>query len=55
MMSKEQKNYLLKLNHLLTNLEIIQTNFHFRPEVPVNKNWIEWWKYGIQAIIEKQK
>ena len=35
MMNKEQKNYLLKLNELLKNLEIIQDNFHLRPSMDI--------------------
>ncbi|KAM3144515.1 Vacuolar protein sorting-associated protein 13 [Paramecium bursaria] len=57
MMNKEQKNYLLKLNELLKNLEIIQDNFHLRPSMDIQqaKNYGEWWKYLINAVMQKQK
>jgi hypothetical protein len=37
MLNKDQKNYLIKFNQLMANLDIIQDNYHFRPEVPVKK------------------
>ncbi|CAK75254.1 unnamed protein product (macronuclear) [Paramecium tetraurelia] len=54
-LNKESKNYLLKLNEVLQNLEIVQDNFHFRPKCEVKNNYGEWWKYLINAVMQNQK
>ncbi|CAD8184925.1 unnamed protein product [Paramecium pentaurelia] len=53
--NKESKNYILKLNEVLQNLEIVQDNFHFRPKCEVKANYSEWWKYLINAVMQNQK
>ncbi|CAD8151455.1 unnamed protein product [Paramecium octaurelia] len=53
--NKESKNYLVKLNEVLQNLEIVQDNFHFRPKCEVKANYSEWWKYLINAVMQNQK
>ncbi|CAD8125695.1 unnamed protein product [Paramecium sonneborni] len=63
-LNKELKNYLIKLNEVLSCQEIIQDNFHLRPtkeiknnysEKEIKKIYSEWWKYFINSIILKQK
>ncbi|CAD8104021.1 unnamed protein product [Paramecium primaurelia] len=54
-LNKEQKNYLIKLNEVLSNQEIIQDNFHLRPTKEIKNSYSEWWKYFINSIILKQK
>ncbi|CAD8061056.1 unnamed protein product [Paramecium sonneborni] len=54
-LNKESKSYLLKLNEVLQNLEIVQDNFHFRPKCEVKNNYGEWWKYLINAVMQNQK
>ncbi|CAD8125312.1 unnamed protein product [Paramecium sonneborni] len=53
-LNKEQKNYLIKLNEVLSCQEIIQDNFHLRPK-EIKNNYSEWWKYFINSVILKQK
>ncbi|CAK91760.1 unnamed protein product (macronuclear) [Paramecium tetraurelia] len=54
-LNKEQKNYLIKLNEVLSCQEIIQDNFHLRPTKEIKNNYSDWWKYFINSIILKQK
>ncbi|CAD8080873.1 unnamed protein product [Paramecium sonneborni] len=53
--NKESKNYLVKLNEVLQNLEVVQDNFHFRPKCEIKGNQGEWWKYLINAVMQNQK